>query len=135
MRKETEEWVIIAEEELQSAEYLLGKSLFRMVCYHAQQAVEKILKAVLAEHEVDIPRIHNLLDLNNAVKKFNYNTPLTDEDSIFLNSVYRSRYPSALGLLPWGEPRDEDAQRALRIANGMMIWFKEAKASFPGEKK
>ncbi|MEW6115553.1 MAG: HEPN domain-containing protein [Nitrospirota bacterium] len=50
MRKETEEWVKIAGEDLQSAEYLFEKSLYRMACYHAQQAVEKLLKAVLVEH-------------------------------------------------------------------------------------
>jgi len=52
MRKEAEGWVKIAIEEFQSAKYLLEKSIPRMVCYHSQQAVEKILKAILVEHEV-----------------------------------------------------------------------------------
>ena len=53
MKKEAEGWIRIAVEEYQSARYLLEKSLFRMACYHSQQAVEKILKAILVEHEVE----------------------------------------------------------------------------------
>ncbi|MDA8325327.1 MAG: HEPN domain-containing protein [Nitrospiraceae bacterium] len=127
MRKETEEWVKIADEDLQSAEYLFEKSLYRMACYHAQQTVEKLLKAVLVELEIEIPRVHNLLDLNNAAKKLGYSAPLTDEDTVFLNSIYRSRYPLDTGLLPWGEPQEKDAVRALEIARNMAAWFKGLK--------
>src|SRR3989304_3147839 len=116
MRRETEEWLKLANEDLQSAEYLFEKRLLRMVCYHAQQAVEKVLKSLLAENEVEIPRIHNLLDLNNSVKTLGHATGLTEEEALFLNAVYRWRYPPDLGLLPSGEPTEPDAQRALSIA-------------------
>ncbi|MGR3220020.1 MAG: HEPN domain-containing protein [Candidatus Anammoxibacter sp.] len=124
MRKETEEWVKIAVEEIESAKCLFGNSLFRMVCYHCQQGVEKLLKSILVEHKNAVPRIHNLLDLKNAVKELGFNTPISDENTVFLNSVYRFRYPSDLGLLPWGEPGREDAQKAMDIANGMLKWFR-----------
>jgi HEPN domain-containing protein len=35
MRKETEEWFRIASEDLESADALMERKLFRMVCYHA----------------------------------------------------------------------------------------------------
>ncbi|MBI4707631.1 MAG: HEPN domain-containing protein [Candidatus Omnitrophica bacterium] len=104
MKRETKGWIKIAIEDLQSAEYLYERELFRMVCYHAQQAVEKILKAVLTEEKIEFSRIHNLLDLRNAVKVSGYDVPLLDEEAIFLNSVYRARYPADIGLLPTGEP-------------------------------
>ena len=72
MKKESKEWAKIAMEELQSAEYLFKRSLSRMVCYHAQQAVEKILKAILTEHEIEFSRTHNILDLRNAVEKIGH---------------------------------------------------------------
>lgn len=122
MRRETGEWLKFASEDLQSAEYLFEKQLFRMVCYHAQQAVEKVLKSLLAEKEVEIPRIHNLLDLNNAVKKLGHETPLKDEEAIFLNTIYRWRYPPDLGLLPSGEPTELDSQRAMNIARVIVDW-------------
>lgn len=127
MKKEAEGWVKIAIEEFQSAKYLLEKSLFRMVCYHSQQAVEKVLKAILVDHEVEVPFTHNLLDLNNAVKNFRYETPVSDQECVFLNSVYRSRYPSDAGLLPTGEPDECDAVKALEIANTLLKWFNKNK--------
>jgi HEPN domain-containing protein len=122
MRRETEEWLKLANEDLQSAEYLFEKRLFRMVCYHAQQAVEKVLKSLLADREVEIPRIHNLLDLNNSARKLGHATGLTEEEAIFLNTVYRWRYPPDLGLLPSGEPTELDARRALDIARTIVNW-------------
>jgi HEPN domain-containing protein len=125
MKREAEEWIKIGEEELQAAEHLFEASLYRMVCYHAQQAVEKILKAILTEREIEFSRTHNLLDLSNAVKEIGYESPLSVEDAVFLNSVYRARYPAALGLLPTGEPTKEDADRALQSAQKMYEWLKE----------
>ena len=58
MKRETTEWLRISREDLQSAAYLFEKRLFRMVCYHAQQTVEKIFKAVLVENKIDIPKVH-----------------------------------------------------------------------------
>lgn len=128
MKRETKEWINIAEEDLQSAEHLLEASLFRMVCYHAQQTVEKILKAILTEHEIEFSRTHNILDLRNAAKVIGQEAPLTDEEAIFLNSIYRVRYPATLGLLPAGEPTKEDAERALHIAREMREWLRKVLA-------
>jgi HEPN domain-containing protein len=125
MKRETEEWIQIAEEDFQAAEHLFKKSLFRMVCYHAQQSVEKILKAILTEQEIEFSRTHNILDLCNAAKEIGQASPLSAEDAIFLNSVYRARYPAALGLLPKGEPTEEDAERSVHIAQKTREWFKE----------
>ena len=122
MKRETKEWLKIAEEELQAAEHLIEASLYRMVCYHAQQAVEKILKAILTEKEIEFSRTHNILDLSNAVKDIGYEAPLNVEDAVFLNSVYRTRYPAALGLLPAGDPTKNDADRALKKAREMGEW-------------
>jgi len=127
MRRETEEWLKLANEDLQSAEYLFEKRLFRMVCYHAQQAVEKVLKSLFAENEIEIPRIHNLLDLNNSARKLGHTTGLTEEQAIFLNTVYRWRYPPDIGLLPSGEPTELDARRALDIARTIVNWSGDLK--------
>lgn len=123
MRKEAEAWLRISAEDLQSAEVLFERKLFRMACYHAQQSVEKILKALLADREVDFPRTHNLLDLNNAIKKLGYPALITDEDAVFLNSIYRARYPSEAGLLPFGEPLEKDAEQALKTAREVADWM------------
>jgi len=129
MRKEAEEWLRIASEDLDSADALMERKLFRMVCYHSQQTVEKVLKALMSEHEIDIPRVHNLIDLRSIAARLGYETGLTEEDSLFLNSIYRFRYPATLGLLPEGEPNETDAEKALAIASRVFQRVKD----FAGE--
>lgn len=120
MKRETEEWLKIALEDFEAARCLFVEGLYRMVCYHSQQTVEKILKAILTERGIDFAKTHNILDLNNGVKRFGYKIELADEESIFLNSIYRSRYPSDMGLLPSGVPTKEDAEKAMNIAKKMV---------------
>jgi HEPN domain-containing protein len=81
MRKEAEVWLKISAEDLESAEILSDRKLFRPACYHAQQSVEKCLKALIVNRNIEIPRTHNILDLNNAAKKLGYPVNVTDEFS------------------------------------------------------
>ena len=49
-----------------------------------------------------------------SIEKFD----IDEEQVIFLNDIYiDSRYPADFGLLPSGKPAEEDAKRALDIAN------------------
>jgi HEPN domain-containing protein len=89
--------------------------------------VEKVMKSLLADKEVEIPRTHNLLDLNNSAEKLGHATGLTEEEAIFLNTVYRWRYPPDIGLLPSGEPTELDARRALDIARTIVKWSVDLK--------
>ena len=38
------------------------------------------------------------------------------DDAVYLNSVYKGRYPTEEGLLPHGEPSRVDAERAVSAA-------------------
>lgn len=63
-RSHTRAWLAKAESDLLAARRLFAAGgPFDAVCFHAQQACEKALKAVLAWAERDIPRTHNLEDL------------------------------------------------------------------------
>jgi len=68
---------------------------------------------------IEFSRTHNIVDLANVVRRIGYELPFEMEDAVFLNSVYRARYPVAMGLLPAGEPSKEDAVRALNISERM----------------
>jgi HEPN domain-containing protein len=63
--KTVKDWISFARMDLSAAIYLQGHSPLpiEMICYHCQQAAEKALKAVLASHDADIPRIHDLTKL------------------------------------------------------------------------
>ena len=39
----------------------LTPHLSHIVAFHAQQCVEKVFKAVLEEHKIEVPRIHSLV--------------------------------------------------------------------------
>ena len=54
-------WLAKAESDLSAARWMLeGQGPYDTVCFHAQQAVEKALKALLALRGQPIPRTHDL---------------------------------------------------------------------------
>jgi HEPN domain-containing protein len=70
MKASTREWVLKAEEDFAAASSLnrrRKKPLSNIVCFHAQQAVEKYLKARLEEASQPVPKTHDLLHLLNLL--------------------------------------------------------------------
>jgi HEPN domain-containing protein len=66
MRLETTEWVEKAEGDFRTAEREAGVTAFPnhdAACFHAQQCIEKYMKALLIENGVTFPRTHDLLAL------------------------------------------------------------------------
>lgn len=120
MRKATAAWFADAQEEVESASILSGHQKYRGVCRHSQQGVEKGLKALLLELGKRPPRTHDIVELLNLVGAGGTRIELSLDDAIFLNSLYRGRYPTEEGLLPYGEPTEADARRALGIAEGVI---------------
>jgi HEPN domain-containing protein/predicted nucleotidyltransferase len=121
MRKTTGAWLAEARDELESASILLDNSKWRAACLHSQQSVEKGLKALILEKGKRPPRTHDIIKLLNAVLKQGWALELEMDDAVYLNSIYRGRYPTEEGLLPHGEASSEDARRALKAANTVMI--------------
>ena len=66
---DTARWLRHAEEDLITAETFLGHPRVppRQCCWHAQQAAEKALKAVLIFLQIDFPRTHDLNILRDLV--------------------------------------------------------------------
>lgn len=120
VRKATEGWIKDAEDELRSASILYEHGKYRGACYHSQQCVEKGLKALILEKGERPGRIHDLVDLLHKATRWGWDTGLSMDDAVFLNSLYKGRYPTEMGLLPYGEPSMEDAGRALLAAKGFM---------------
>lgn len=106
----------MTQDELETASLLCEHHKYRGACYHSQQCVEKALKALLLGKGTRPARTHDLLDLRAHVLGLGYAIRLSVDEAAFLNSVYRGRYPTDEGLLPSGEPREDDARRALGAA-------------------
>ena len=56
------QWMGKAEQDLAAAEILLNNTtrLPSVIAFHAQQAVEKCLKAILLRHRIYFPKTHDL---------------------------------------------------------------------------
>ena len=50
-----------------------------IVCFHAQQAVEKSLKAVLFSRRIEFRRIHDLIELTQLLRQHGIETPVADD--------------------------------------------------------
>jgi len=50
-----------------------------IVCFHAQQAVEKSLKAVLFSRQIEFRRTHDLVELAQLLRQHGAETPVADD--------------------------------------------------------
>ena len=121
MRKSTEVWLREAEDELESARILAEHARHRGSTLHSQQAAEKCLKALIIEKGESPERTHDLVHLRSHAERLGWAIQIETEDAIFLNSVYKGRYPSEEGLLPHGDPDAADGTRAVGIAARLLM--------------
>lgn len=126
MRKATAAWMREVEDELATATLLAANGLLRGGCLHAQQAVEKAMKALLIERAAAVPHTHDLIDLRRRVMDAGWQMPLETEAAVWLNSVCRGRYPTEDGLLPHGEPSADDARQAIETATRAVAFARGA---------
>lgn len=82
------------------------------ICFHAQQAAEKLLKAYLVARGLIVPRTHDLLMLLGRCAEISQRfTTLQSECSLLNPYSVELRYP---GSAP--EPRETDGRAALLAA-------------------
>lgn len=114
-RELVEQWLARAEEDLRVAEALTSgdEPFWASAAFHAQQAAEKYLKALLVHHQIDFPKTHDLgelLDLAATADK-----PLSESlrDVTALNPYgVAARYPG-----DYPHVRRQDAQEAVELAS------------------
>jgi HEPN domain-containing protein len=118
---ELRQWLEIAEKDLLLADFTAKKmwpTPYEMVCFHCQQAVEKYLKWFLALHDIDPPRIHNLIELEKLCEAIDPQFSMIYEKCGLLTGYgVVSRYPSDL------EIEKEDMDHALRHAKSIREFF------------
>lgn len=126
MKNIVEEWFRNAEEELSMAEYLFKGDFYKGSCYHSQQAIEKAIKAALIKKGWEREKTHSIERLPAIAKDFRLKIEMTDEEILFIDSIYRE-YPAEAGLLAYGEPLKEDAKRAIMLAKRILKKLKMVK--------
>ena len=130
MKQTTKEWLNAAGDDLITIENLLDNPILtNIVAFHAQQAIEKSLKAIIEENGIVIIKTHNLQTLFLKIEEiipFSVNELIISElDRLYVDS----RYPGDLGLMPHGKPTLEEAeiyfQEALKIKNQTETFLNE----------
>lgn len=90
-----QKWLEKAEEdEFAGKEILEGRRFPAPACFHFQQMVEKLLKALLIFYGKDFPKIHDLIVLSSLLKPIIKDIQDYKEDLKFLDRYYiETRYP------------------------------------------
>jgi len=107
-----------ARDDLTAARSLLDVPVVAdtIVCFHAQQAVEKSLKAALAARGHDFPFTHDLDGLREACITAGLSLPTTlDEIDRLTPYAAHARYGS-------DDPRTVSRTKALEIATDAVAW-------------
>jgi len=91
--------------------------LFEVLCFHAQQAAEKALKAVLIAKGVSPPKTHNIRTLLDLLPQ-DVIVPQEIEDAASLTDyAVTSRYPGDFESVD-----EEEYQEAVRLAETIFLW-------------
>jgi HEPN domain-containing protein len=97
LKPATQEWLEKAEGDYRTA--LRERRARRhpnhdAVCFHAQQCIEKYLKALLTEHEISFPKIHDLVKLGEICFQIAPDLKSVEEELDLLSRYAVSfRYP------------------------------------------
>jgi HEPN domain-containing protein len=132
MKKATKGWFESAESDLLLIQEISSNEILTHIsAFHAHQAIEKSLKAIIEEYEIGFIKTHSLENLYNKVKG-QLQSKLNTDILIILDQLYiDARYPGELGLLPNGKPSVDEASAFYDEAKEVYKAAKSACTSSP----
>jgi HEPN domain-containing protein len=90
------QWLVKAQEDWDTAEILIRQECppKSAVCFHCQQCIEKLLKAILVREQIEFPKTHDIGRLIELVGSFAPDAKefLTYAKALSVHGVY-TRYP------------------------------------------
>ncbi len=125
------EWINHAKSDLRLAQIASKDELVRkeQVCFHAQQAAEKAIKAVMLSRNIDFPLIHDIDELLEIAENGGIVIPENVRDAGLLTPyAVESRYPGY-----WFEIKEDDVQEALQSAEHTIEWAEKELKSGSGK--
>ncbi|MCK9462255.1 MAG: HEPN domain-containing protein [Proteobacteria bacterium] len=122
MKESTSRWLAFAREDLRAAEVVMAADMAGKACFHAQQAVEKALKAVIAQNkEVAPPRTHSMAELFRHLPEGFLAVVRPDLEEALDTYYLWTRYPDAVpGSIVDGMPGREDALEVIEMAKAVL---------------
>ena len=112
------DWLRYARSDLALARMSASATvLLEKLCYHAQQAAEKSIKAVLIRYEIAFPRTHNLQVLLELLPAMCPVPELVAKSVALTDYAVMSRYPGEYEAVTGDEYRE-----AVRMAEAVLAW-------------
>ena len=111
-------WLRYARGDLALAQVPLPEdSFYEQLCFHAQQAVEKAVKAVLIINNISYPKTHNIRTLLDLLPKEIVLPTDVDAATTLTDYAVSGRYPDKVE-----EVNEEEYREAVRLAEAVVQW-------------
>ncbi|MCL0057154.1 HEPN domain-containing protein [Dehalococcoidia bacterium] len=124
MRKDTKNWLEMAEYDLQTAEHMLQSGRYVYVIFMCHLSIEKTLKGILTEETSTIPpKTHDLLYLTQKTV-IRFTPEMLDFVGMINNASIATRYPRDFSRLVSSYPR-EVANDYLERTKGVVRWLRQ----------
>ncbi len=108
-----EKWLLKAESDWKTID-IFSKEIDRpndVLCFHCQQHVEKLLKALLTQNNIEFPRTHDIRTLIDLLESTcSKLQDLKEKGDILTGYGVASRYPD-----DWYEIEDNEVSQAVKI--------------------
>ena len=115
MKNETRAWLYYADENFDVARLSFEHGHLNASLQNAQQAVEKYLKAVIIENNVEFRRTHSIRELTALLSVAGIRADVSDDEIDLMDTIYvPSKYP-VYSALPDSLPAPEICKDALKI--------------------
>ncbi len=113
LKEIVKQWILKAENDLNVIEHEVKVSdpTTDMICFHAQQCVEKYLKAFLIANQINYQHTHNIGTILKPCKDINPNFSQLTDSLILTNYAVDLRYADDFYI-----PEIEEAKEAHQIA-------------------
>ena len=116
------EWVRLSDMDMATARHMYdtyNPTPLEIICFHSQQAAEKILKCYLVSREIETPKTHDMRILCDMCNEIDDNINDIYEVAVLLTrySVI-PRYPAEINLIK------QDAENAMEHAKKVIEFIK-----------
>src|SRR4030042_5199560 len=116
MKDETLTWVSYADENLDVARLVLEHGHLNSSLQNAEQAIEKYLKALVIERDINFLRTHSIRELVRILAEQGIIVDISDDEIDLIDTIYPpSKYP-IYSALPDAMPDKAICKDALKIA-------------------
>lgn len=112
------EWFSFAKEDFKLASLGLESGIIpELLCFHAQQSVEKAIKALLLQYDQDFPKTHNIQILLSQLSFFIEIPDQVMRAETLTDYAVTTRYPGIYEKIS-----EDEYKNVIRLSSELMNW-------------